>query len=251
MRGRVSGVVVRLRGVTRRQLRHTVRRTTTPAGVARRARAVLLIAAGERYAHVALWVGMSERYVRMWVRRFLDRGISGLYDKPRPGRPPTFSPVVALPVVKMACERPDEHGRSLCQWDCADLAREMVATGVVDDIPRETVRRILASHHLKPWRHHLWLSSNVPRDGAFAQQVAAIADLYTRPLLAGEKVLCVDEKTSLQPRTRLCPTRPARPQRPMRVEHEYKRCGALDLFVAVDTRCKRRLSSGRSAGIKV
>jgi transposase len=236
MRGRISGIVVRLSGVTRRRLEHTVRRTTTPAGVARRARAVLLIAAGERYAHVARRVGMSERYVRMWVRRFLDRGIRGLYDKPRPGRPPTFSPVVALHVVKMACERPDEQGRSLCQWNCGELAWEMVAAGVVAGISRETVRRILASHQLKPWRHHLWLSSKVPRDAAFAQQVEAIADLYTRPLFPAEMVLCVDEKTSLQPRTRLCPTRPARPQRPMRVEHEYKRCGALNLFAAFDTR---------------
>jgi len=129
------------------------------------------IANGEQYAHVALRVGISERYVRMWVRRFLAQGISGLYDKPRPGRPPTFSPVVALHVVKMACERPDEQGRSLCQWDGAELAREMVATGVVADISRETVWRILASHQLKPWRHHLWLSSKVPRDGAFAQQI--------------------------------------------------------------------------------
>lgn len=177
---------------------------------------------------------MSERYARMWVRRFRDRGISGLYDKPRPGRPPTFSPVVALPVVKMACERPDEQGRSLCPWDCEERAR--AGRGVVDDSARETVRRILASHHRKPWRHHLWLSSTVPRDAAFAQQVAAIADRYTRPLLAGEMVLCVDEKTSLQPRTRLCPPGPARPQRPVRGEHEYKRCGALTLCAACDTR---------------
>ncbi len=236
MRGRVSEVRVRLRGVTRRRLEHTVRRTTTPAGVARRARAVLLIAAGERYAHVGPRVGMSERYVRMWGRRFLDRGISGLYDKPRPGRPPTFSPVVALHVVKMACEQPDAQGHALCQWDCAELAREMVATGVVTDISRETVRRILASHHLTPWRHHLWLSSKVPRDAAFARQVEAIVDVYTRPLLPGEMVLCLDENTNLQPRSRLCPTRPAQPQRPVRVAHEDKRGGALTLCAAFDTR---------------
>ncbi len=236
MQGRVSGVVVRLRGVTRRRLEHTVRRTTTSAGVARRARAVLLIAAGDRYVHVAMRVGISERYVRMWVRRFLESGIAGLYDKPRPGRRPTFSPVVALHLVKMACERPDDQGRSLCQWDCPELVRELIATGVVEDISRETVRRMLTSHHLKPWRHHLWLSSKVPRDAAFARQVAAIVERYTRSLLPVEMVLCVDEKTSLQPRTRLSPTRPARPRHPVRVAHEDKRCGALNLCAACDTR---------------
>jgi transposase len=236
VRGRISRVRVRVGRVRRRQVAHLVRRSTTPAGVARRARAVLLIADGACYTAAATCVGMSERYVRMWVRRFLEQGIRGLYDKPRPGRPPTFSPVVALHVVKMACERPDVQGRSLCQWDCAELARELVARGVVERISRETVRRILASHHLKPWRHHLWLSAKVPRDAAFVRQVEEIVDLYTRPLRPSEMVLCVDEKTSLQPRPRLSPLRPAQPGRPVRVEHEYKRAGALNLFAAFDTR---------------
>jgi hypothetical protein len=139
-------------------------------------------------------------------------------------------------VVKAACERPDDQDRSLAQWDCAELARQMVATGVVDGISRETVRRILAHHKLKPWRHHLWLSAKVPRDAAFAERVRALVDLYTRALAPWECVLCTDEKTSVQPRTRLSPTRPARPGHPARVEHEYKRCGALNLFAAFDTR---------------
>jgi transposase len=49
-------------------------------------------------------------------------------------------------------------------------------------------------------------------------------------------VLCVDEKTSLQPRPRLSPTLPAQPGRAVRVEHEYRRKGALNLFAAFDTR---------------
>ena len=49
-------------------------------------------------------------------------------------------------------------------------------------------------------------------------------------------VLCVDEKTSLQPRTRKSPTKPAMPDQPVRVEHEYERKGALNLFAGFDTR---------------
>lgn len=136
----------------------------------------------------------------------------------------------------MACERPDQLGRSLSQWDCVELARQLERDGIVQSISAATVRRILSSHQLKPWRHHLWLSPKVPRDAAFAQTVLDIADLYTRPLGAHEVVLCVDEKTSLQPRTRKSPTRPAQPGRPVQVEHEYERKGALNLFAAFDTR---------------
>jgi hypothetical protein len=60
--------------------------------------------------------------------------------------------------------------------------------------------------------------------------------LYTRPLAAHERVLCVDDRTSLQPRPRKTPTRPAQPGRPVQLEHEYQRQGALNLFAAFDTR---------------
>jgi hypothetical protein len=49
-------------------------------------------------------------------------------------------------------------------------------------------------------------------------------------------ILCVDEKTNLQPRPRLASTLPTRPAFPTRLEHEYKRAGALHLFAAFDTR---------------
>ncbi|MGI8915376.1 MAG: IS630 family transposase [Chloroflexota bacterium] len=141
-----------------------------------------------------------------------------------------------METVKRACERPEERGRSLSQWDSAEIARSLEEDGVVTSISAETVRRILASHKLKPWRKHAWLSSKVPRDAVFARQVREIIDLYTRPLARWERVLCLDEMTSLQPRPRLAPTRPAQPDRPVQVEHEYRRDGALNLFAAFDTR---------------
>jgi transposase len=156
-----------------------------------------------------------------------------------PGSRPSFPPEVALHLVKIACERPDEVGRSLSHWDCAELARQLIRERVVEAITPQTVQRLLASHKLKPWRKHLWLSPGVPRDAEFCKRVRHICSLYTRKLAAHEKVLCVDEKTSLQPRTRKSPTLPARPGQPVRVEHEYQRKGALNLFAAFDTRTGR------------
>src|SRR5262249_6842196 len=127
-------------------------------------------------------------------------------------------------------------GRSLSQWHCRELAEQLVRDRVVPSISPDTVRRILENHQLKPWRHHLWLSPKVPRDADFAARVQAIRDLYTRKLEAPEGVLCVDEKTNLQPRPRKTPTKGAAPSQPVLVEHEYGRCGALNLFAAFDTR---------------
>lgn len=146
-------------------------------------------------------------------------------------------PEVAIHLVKMACERPELAGRSLSQWDCSELARKLIEEGVVSSISTETVRRVLSHHKLKPWRHHLWLSPKHPRDAAFYEAVTEIIDLYSRPLVPHEVVLCVDEKTSLQPRPRICATKPAQPGNiPNHVEHEYRRDGALNLFAAFNTR---------------
>src|SRR5512135_2532018 len=80
----------------------------------------------------------------------------------------SFPPEVAMHVVKIACERPDDVGRSLSQWDCTEIAHQLVRDGVVTSIAAETVRQILLDHRLRPWRQTMWLSAKVPRDVALA-----------------------------------------------------------------------------------
>jgi transposase len=142
-----------------------------------------------------------------------------------------------MPVVRLACERPASLGRSRSPGDGTELARQLMAEGVVEGIAAATVRRILACHHLKPWRHHRWVYPKSPRAVAFYASSSELIALYTRLLPDDEMVLAVDEKTSWQPRPRRAPTRPAQPGNiPNRYEHEDKRRGALNLFAAFDTR---------------
>jgi len=148
-----------------------------------------------------------------------------------------FPPIVAAHVIKRACERPDAIGRSISQWFCRDLALQLIAEGIISTISSETIRRILVHNKLKPWRVHMWLSPQHPRDEAFYAAIQNIIDLYTRALPCNELVLCLDEKTSLQPRPRIHATKPALPgNKPNLLEHAYKRAGALQLFAAFDTR---------------
>jgi len=148
-----------------------------------------------------------------------------------------FPPAVAIHVVRLAGERPETRGRRLSPWDGAELARQLLAAELVADIAVATGRRMLASHQLKPWRHHLWLSPKPPRDAAFDATVAALIELDTRPRRDDAMVLSVDENTSWPPRGRVPPTPPAQPgHMPPRHEHESKRGGALNVCAACDTR---------------
>jgi len=110
---------------------------------------------------------------------------------------------------------------------------------LVGSIGRESVRLRLKRNRLKPWRYKMWLSQKVPRDADFVARVEQIRELYTRPLTDDAVVLCLDENTNLQPRPRLSPTVAAGIDQPIRLEHEYKRCGALNLLAAFDTRTGR------------
>ena len=76
----------------RLELEALVRKTTASAGLVKRARVVLLLAAGHTVAAVARDVSLQRRHVYKWAKRFREQGIAGLQDEKRTGRPPVFSP---------------------------------------------------------------------------------------------------------------------------------------------------------------
>lgn len=92
MRGRKTLLKIVLSEEDRQELEHLIRSTSVRAGVARRARIVLELAAGARLVEIARQTGVTEQVVRYWGRRFLKRRLEGLHDLPRTGRPPVFSP---------------------------------------------------------------------------------------------------------------------------------------------------------------
>jgi transposase len=100
-----------------------------------------------------------------------------------------FPPAVAIHVVRLACERPDLLGRSLSPGDGAELARQLIADGLVVEISAATIRRLLVAPQLNPWRHHRWRLPPQPRAADFSGTVSALIALSTRPLRDDEMVL--------------------------------------------------------------
>lgn len=63
------------------------RSQTIPAGQVQRARIVLAVAEGAGTTATADRVGVTRPTVIKWRDRYAERGIAGLVDQPRPGRP--------------------------------------------------------------------------------------------------------------------------------------------------------------------
>ena len=86
MRGRHSLIQINLDAETRKRLHGWLRQRHTPLGLAKRAHAILLLADGKTFTSAAAQVGLAERHVHKWARRFLKQGVDGLKELPRPGR---------------------------------------------------------------------------------------------------------------------------------------------------------------------
>jgi CRP-like cAMP-binding protein len=91
-RGRKTSFSLRLTPAERRTLLMWQRATTIPAGLARRARLLLLLADGMTITEAAATVGLSRRHTYKWIGRFVQEGIAGLADKPGRGHRPEPRP---------------------------------------------------------------------------------------------------------------------------------------------------------------
>jgi len=85
--GRKTSFSIRLTPAERQTLLAWQRTTTISAGLARRARIILLLANGMTITDIAATVGISRRHVYKWVQRFVQEGLEGLHDKPGRGGP--------------------------------------------------------------------------------------------------------------------------------------------------------------------
>ena len=203
-----------------------------------RAQIVLAAARGRGNARIAADLRITVDTARKWRGRFAARGLDGLADLPRSGRPRRISELTRAAVVALACQLPAATGVPLSRWTGPELLAEVTRAGAADELSASSVLRILAEHPVKPWQYRSWIS---PRDPDFAAKAAVILDLYqgfyqgTR-LQPGDRILSVDAKPSIQARGRCRPTTPAARGTPVRVEHEYVRHGALALLAALDVR---------------
>jgi transposase len=232
---RPAAIIV-LTAVEKQKLTRWERAATTPQRLARRARIILGSAAGLGTRRLAQHQRMSRTTVQRWRARFVATRCDGLQDRPRRGRPSVLAPTTRALVVALACERPAERGLPLSRYSLGELAAEAANVLATPPPSRSSIWRWLMQDALRPWRHHCWI---FPRDPHFLEVAGPVLDLYAcrwqgQPLWVDEYVLSADEKTSIQARRRLQPTLPAGSYQAARVEHEYKRQGAVQYLAAWD-----------------
>ena len=204
----------------RETLESWARRRTTAQALALRARIVLSCSEGGYDRDVARRLGINRLTVGRWRRRFIQDGVDGLLDEPRPGAPRQISDANVERVVTLTLE---SKPKDATHWSTRSMAQR---TG----LSQSAIVRIWRAFGLQPHRFETFKLSTDP---LFVEKVRDIAGLYLDP---PDKalVLCVDEKSQIQALDRSQPLLPMRPGQIERRTHDYTRHGTTSLFAALD-----------------
>jgi len=209
----------------REQLGSLVRRRTTAQALALRARVILACADGGDNTQVAKRLGVNRQTVGRWRSRFLQSGVDGLLDEPRPGAPRKISDAAVENVVTLTLET---KPKDATHWSTRSLAKRA-------GLSRSSVGRIWRAFGLRPHRSE---SFKLSTDPLLIEKVRDIVGLYLNPPDRAV-VLCVDEKPQIQALDRSQPILPLRPGQIERRTHDYVRHGTTSLFAALNVKSGR------------
>jgi transposase len=200
------------------ELRRWARSSQLPAVLAQRARILLLAGDGASNTEIAQRVGVSRPTVIACRRRYVRRGLDGLPDRPRPGRPQTVRRVRRTEILQVTLSPPPAR-LGITHWSTRLLAREL-------GVSRDTIARVWREYGVQPWRVATFKFSTDPK---LAAKVHDVVGLYLHPPERAV-VLCVDEKSQIQALERTQPVRRVWPGRPEQHTHDYLRHGTTTLL---------------------
>jgi transposase len=212
----------------RDELERLQRSAAAPAGLSRRARAVLLLADEVAGVEVARLTGYTPIQISRIRRRFAEEGLAGLIDRPRSGRPPHINAAKRARIVALTLKTPP---KGVSHWSTRELAERV-------GVSHATVHRIWQAHALQPHRIETFKFTTDPQA---EEKIRDVVGLYLNPPL-NAVVLSVDEKTQIQALERTQPMLPLRSNLPARQTHDYRRHGLTSLYAALD------VASGRVLG---
>jgi putative transposase len=123
-----------------------------------RAVALLQLAKGVSAPRIAGMLPLTAQAIRKIGHRYEEGGLErALYEKQRPGADALLEDSEKQRIIAMVCSDPPE---GFARWTVRLVAEEAVKRRLVPRVGRETIRILLLSHDLKPWRE-----KNVVRGG--------------------------------------------------------------------------------------
>lgn len=163
-------MTIRLRAMTAAEV-ETIKRwassRTGPARLVERAKIIWLSQQGEGGTEVAHELRLHPASVRKWLKRFNAAGLEGLQDKPRSGKPPTYTPDEVGEVIATALTNPSALGLPFSSWTLDRLEAYLnEVKGIA--IKRTRIDDLLLAEGLRWRKQETWFGERV--DPEFAEK---------------------------------------------------------------------------------
>lgn len=113
--------------------------------------------------------GVSKAVGPKWVKRFNERGIAGLEDEPRPGRPATHDEQVRSKLIHLALQKPSSLGQPFALWTLERLQTAFVECEGIH-LSDSTIWEWLEAEGLRWKRQQSWFRDPAQHDPNFVEK---------------------------------------------------------------------------------
>jgi transposase len=142
------------------ELAHMTRSRTLGAGLVRRAQIVQHAIDGLGAPEIAARMDLCGATVRFWLKRFNARGVGGLEEDMRSGRPATYSPEERSAVITAALSRPADLDLPFASWTLDRLVSYLSEQRGVG-MKRSRISEVLLAEGLKWRQEETWFGARV------------------------------------------------------------------------------------------
>jgi transposase len=136
---------------------------------------------GRRVPAIAQELHLTPTTVRSWLMRFNRQGVAGLQEKPRPGRPPIYTPEQVSEVIASSLTNPRELGLPFASWTLDRLQAYLTEVKGIA-MKRTRIDELLLAEGLRWRQQETWFGERV--DPAFAEKRGS-SRRFTRRRLQG------------------------------------------------------------------
>ena len=160
-------MTLRVRAVSdeeREKLERVARSRTVGAGLVRRAQIIMHALEGLKAPEISARMELCGATVRHWLKRFNARGLPGLEEDVRSGRPPTYSAEQRSAVINTALTRPADLGLPFASWTLDRLVAHLGERGIA--MRRSRISEIFIQEGLQWRREETWFGERVDPDFA-------------------------------------------------------------------------------------
>ena len=160
--------MIRLRELTseeQKMIERLANSRTAEARLVERAQMIWQASQGFSVPAIARELGLHPQTVRDWLKRFNTHGVEGLHDRPRGGRPATYSPEQVAEVIATALTDPKTLGQPFASWTLDRLETYLNEEKGIP-IKRSRIDDLLIAEGLRWREQESWFGERVDPDFA-------------------------------------------------------------------------------------